>query len=37
MLLVMDVGNTNTVVGVYDGNTLINSWRLVSGSGKIGR
>ena len=30
MLLVMDVGNTNTVVGVYDGNTLINSWRLVS-------
>ena len=29
MLLVMDVGNTNTVVGVYDGNEVINSSRLV--------
>jgi type III pantothenate kinase len=28
MLLVMDIGNTNTVVGVYDNNTLINHWRL---------
>jgi len=24
----MDIGNTNTVVGVYDNNTLINHWRL---------
>ena len=28
MLLVMDIGNTKTVVGVYDNNTLINHWRL---------
>jgi type III pantothenate kinase len=28
MLLVIDVGNTNTVVGVYDGEKLISNWRL---------
>lgn len=28
MLLVIDVGNTNTVVGAYDGNKLISNWRL---------
>ena len=28
MLLVMDIGNTNTVVGVYDNDALINHWRL---------
>jgi len=28
MLLVIDVGNTNIVVGVYDGPQLLNSWRL---------
>jgi type III pantothenate kinase len=28
MLLVIDVGNTNTVLGVYDGDTLIQSWRV---------
>jgi len=28
MLLVVDVGNTNTVVGLYDGETLINNWRV---------
>ena len=28
MLLVIDVGNTNTVLGVYDGRTLLDSWRL---------
>lgn len=28
MLLVIDVGNTNTVVGVYDGENLITNWRL---------
>ena len=26
MLLVMDIGNTNTVVGVYDNDALINHW-----------
>jgi len=30
MLLVLDVGNTNTTLGVYDGPTLTHSWRLTS-------
>lgn len=30
MLLVLDVGNTNTVMGIYDGEKLINHWRLTS-------
>ncbi|MEK6289066.1 MAG: type III pantothenate kinase [Acidobacteriota bacterium] len=30
MLLVLDVGNTNTTLGVYDGTTLTHSWRLNS-------
>jgi type III pantothenate kinase len=28
MLLAIDVGNTNTVMGVFDGETLRNSWRV---------
>ena len=28
MLLAIDVGNTNIVLGVFDGATLIQSWRL---------
>jgi type III pantothenate kinase len=28
MLLAIDVGNTNTVLGVYDGKKLLDSWRL---------
>ena len=28
MLLVIDVGNTNTVLGLYDGDDLIHDWRL---------
>ena len=28
MLLVIDVGNTNTVIGVYKGETLIRDWRI---------
>ena len=28
MLLVIDVGNSNIVLGVYDGLTLVRSWRL---------
>lgn len=28
MLLVIDVGNTNIVLGVYDGKTLIKDWRI---------
>ncbi len=28
MLLVIDVGNTNTVLGVYDGETLVDHWRI---------
>lgn len=30
MLLVIDVGNTNTSLGVYDGERLLVSWRLTS-------
>ena len=28
MLLVIDVGNTNTVLGVYEGETLLHHWRV---------
>lgn len=28
MLLTIDVGNTNTVLGVFDGETLVQSWRV---------
>jgi type III pantothenate kinase len=28
MLLVIDVGNTNTVMGIYDGDQLIHDWRI---------
>ncbi len=28
MILVFDVGNTNTVIGVYDGEKLLNHWRI---------
>ena len=28
MLLVIDVGNTNMVFGVFDGDKLIANWRL---------
>src|SRR2546422_6070875 len=30
MLLVADVGNTNTKIGVFDGARLLASWRLTS-------
>lgn len=30
MLLVIDVGNTNTVLGLYDGEILKNSWRITT-------
>jgi type III pantothenate kinase len=30
MLLTLDVGNTNTVVGVFRGSALINHWRLTT-------
>jgi type III pantothenate kinase len=30
MLLVLDVGNTNTTLGLYDGEELKHSWRLTS-------
>src|SRR5512139_2152702 len=28
MLLVIDVGNTNTVLGIYDGDHLMDNWRI---------
>ena len=30
MLLVVDVGNTNTVLGLFDGERLVHSWRLTT-------
>jgi type III pantothenate kinase len=30
MLLAIDVGNTNIVVGVFDGSSLTNSWRIAT-------
>ena len=30
MLLAIDVGNTNIVLGVFDGSTLLQSWRLTT-------
>lgn len=30
MLLVLDVGNTNTTLGIYEGSALTHSWRLTS-------
>ena len=30
MLLAIDVGNTNIVVGIFDGETLVHSWRLLT-------
>ncbi len=30
MLLVIDVGNTNTSLGIYDGPRLRASWRLTT-------
>ncbi len=34
MLLVIDVGNTNTVLGVYDGEVLVDHWRIGTERGK---
>src|ERR1700709_2008625 len=28
MLLAIDIGNTNTVLGVFDGERLVHSWRI---------
>jgi type III pantothenate kinase len=28
MLLAIDIGNTNTVLGVFDGETIVHSWRV---------
>ena len=36
MLLVVDVGNTNTVLGVYRGGELVASWRLQTVAGRTG-
>lgn len=30
MLLAIDVGNTNTVLGLFDGENLVNSWRITT-------
>ena len=30
MLLTIDIGNTNTVLGVFDGETIIEHWRIAT-------
>ena len=34
MLLVIDVGNTDTVLGVYDGDELVHDWRIRTNAGQ---
>jgi type III pantothenate kinase len=34
MLLVIDVGNTNTVLGIYDREVLVDHWRIATERGK---
>lgn len=34
MVLVVDIGNTNIVVGVFKGNEIIGNWRMVTRSEK---
>ena len=34
MLLVLDVGNTNTVIGLYEGDALVECWRIQTNSGR---
>ena len=34
MLLVFDVGNTNIVMGVYQEERLVHSWRMTTDRGK---
>ncbi len=34
MLLVFDIGNTNIVVGLYDGPSLVHHWRIATDRGK---
>lgn len=34
MLLVMDVGNSHTKIGLFDGDTLVANWRLVTTTGR---
>jgi type III pantothenate kinase len=36
MLLVIDVGNTNTVVGLYEGQTLAHNWRITTDKARTG-
>lgn len=36
ILLVIDVGNTNIVVGIYKGDELINHWRLLTSNYRTG-
>ncbi|MEY3383142.1 MAG: hypothetical protein RLZZ17_880, partial [Actinomycetota bacterium] len=32
MLLTVDIGNTNTVLGIFDGDRLVQSWRVKTDS-----
>jgi type III pantothenate kinase len=34
VLLAIDVGNTHTVIGVYEGDRLVRHWRVLSDPGR---
>jgi len=34
LLLVIDIGNSNIVLGIYDGDTLLKNWRLYTDKGR---
>ncbi len=36
MVLVIDIGNTNAVLGVFSGPKLVTSWRLTTDRNKTG-
>ena len=36
MLLVIDVGNTNTVLGLYQGDALAHNWRIATDKARTG-
>ena len=35
MLLAIDIGNTNTVLGLYDGESLVADWRMATDHSKM--
>ena len=34
MLMIIDVGNTQSVIGIYDGDELVDHWRMSTDVGR---